>query len=191
MREGIRRLTSTLGLVGAAACARPIAQPPVPPRATSITESIDTVALAKISGEPRWTTAQRDSAMAVLAANRAKWAAYRPRTYEYWEHGWCFCFSVWSGPRVLVIRNERLVSATDTTRKTVDSAYVTEVRGKVAGIDALFAQLAAGIRDTTIAQVRVSYDAAHGYPVDITYDRSVMVSDDEFYVRVSRVRAIP
>jgi hypothetical protein len=65
------------------------------------------------------------------------------------------------------------------------------VRGKVAGIDALFAQLAVGIRDTTIAEVRVSYDTAHGYPVAITYDRSVMVADDEYYVSVSHLRAIP
>jgi hypothetical protein len=129
--------------------------------------------------------------MAVLAANRAKWAAYGPRTYEYRERGWCFCFSMWSGPRLLVIRDKRIVSATDTLRQKADSAYVKAARGKVAGIDLLFTQLAVGIRDTAIAEVRVTYDAAHGYPVAIIYDRSVMVSDDEFYVSVSHLRALP
>jgi hypothetical protein len=165
----------------------------MPAVATGVQASdVDTVVLITGSDVYRWNSAQRDSAMAVLVVNRAKWAAYRPRTYEYWEHGWCFCFSMLrSGPRRLAIRNERLVSATDTSRRTTDSAYMKAVRGKPAGIDALFAQLAAGIRDTAFAEVRVSYDAARGYPVEITYDRSVMVADDEFYVRVSHVRAIP
>ena len=59
------------------------------------------------------------------------------------------------------------------------------------GIDALFTQLAVGIRDTAFAEVRVSYGEAHGYPVDITYDRSLMVADDEFYIQVRHLRAIP
>ena len=145
----------------------------------------------EISNVFTWSSAQRDSAMAVLAANRAKWVAYRPRTYEYWEHGWCFCFARWSGPHLVVIRNARLVRATDTSRQTVDSAYMKAVGRKLAGIDALFEQLATGIRDTTIDEVRVSYDATHGYPVSITYDRWLTAADDEFYVKVSHLRAIP
>ena len=207
--EHFRRVASAAALLIGAACARPARQPSAPPVAapsvpavaapsvpavvTAVPMSdVDTVVLITGSDVYRWTSAQRDSAMAVLVANRAKWAAYRPRTYEYWEHGWCFCFSMLrSGPRLLVIRNERLVSATDTSRRTTDSAYMKAVRGKPAGIDVLFAQLAAGIRDTAFAEVRVSYDAARGYPVDITYDRAIMVTDDEFYVRVSHLRAIP
>jgi hypothetical protein len=189
--EYFRRFTSAFALAGAAACARPIAQPSVPVAAGTSVSVVDTVALDTISVGFRWTSAQRDSAIAVLEANRAKWVAYRPRTYEYWEHGWCFCFSMWSGPRLLVIRNQRLVSATDTSRQRTDSAYIKAVRGKVAGIDALFAQLAVGTRDTTFAEVRVSYDETHGYPVTITYDHSIMVADDEYYIRVSHVRALP
>jgi len=199
--ETIRRVASAAALLIGAACARRAAQPSappvavhsVPPIATEAPVSdVDTVVLFTGSDVYSWNSAQRDSAMAVLVANRAKWVAYRPRTYEYWEHAWCFCFSMLrSGPRILRIRNERLVSATDTSRRTTDSAYVTAVRGKPAGIDALFAQLAAGIRDTAFAEVRVSYDAEGGYPVEVTYDRWIMVADDEFYVKVSHVRAIP
>jgi hypothetical protein len=188
----MRRLAIALALVACAARERPVAQPSAPPIVTGVrTSVIDTMVLRSISGEYRWSTAQRDSAMAVLATNRAKWITFRPRTYEYREHGWCFCYSMWAGPRLLVIRDERLVTATDTSRRRVDSAYTKALRGKVAGIDALFAEMAEGIRDTTIAQVRVSYDAAHGYPVSVTYDRSIMGSDDEYHVDVSHVRAIP
>jgi hypothetical protein len=188
----LRRLTNSFALIGAASCARPVAKPPAQPAAKGVRESdIETLELNIVSDPYHWTRAQRDSAMAVLATNRAKWAAYRPRTYEYWERGWCFCFLRWPGPHLLVIRNQRLVSATDTSRQKVDSAYVKAVGSKVAGIDALFSQLAVGIRDTSIAEVRVSYDAAHGYPVDITYDRALMVADDEFYVQVKHLRAIP
>ena len=147
--------------------------------------------LRLLSREYRWSRAQRDSAMAVLTTNRAKWIAFRPRTYEYRERGWCFCYSMWEGPRLLVIQDARLVTATDTSRRMVDSAYTKAFRGKVAGIDALFAAVAEGLRDTTIAVVRASYDAVHGYPVSITYDRSVTVSDDEYHVDVSHVRVIP
>jgi hypothetical protein len=189
--EYIRRLANALALVVGAACARPIAQSSVPPVAAAVPESVvDSLALDRISIDYRWTGAQRDSAIDVLAANRAKWVAYRPDTYEYWEREWCFCFSMWSGPRLIVIRNERLVSATDTSGRRADTAYMKALRGKVAGIDALFARVAIGIRDTTIAEVRVSYDESHGYPVAITYDRSLFVADDEFYISVSHVRGI-
>jgi hypothetical protein len=197
--EQFRRVARVATLLVGAACARPAGQPPTPPVAPPLVRTVaprvadgDSVLMFDFSDVYRWNSAQRDSALAVLKANRAKWTAYRPRTYEYWEHGWCFCFSMLrSGPRVLAIRNERLVSATDTLRRTTDSAYLKANRGKPAGIDVLFARLAAGIRDTAFAEVRARYDAAHGYPVEITYDRSIMVSDDEFHVRVSHVRALP
>jgi hypothetical protein len=83
----MRRLTFALALI-ACARARPIAQPSAPPIAIGVrTLEIDTLELHSFSGAYRWTTAQRDSAMAVLATNRAKWIAFRPRMYEYRERG--------------------------------------------------------------------------------------------------------
>ena len=132
--------------------------------------------------------------MAVLVDNRAKWVAHRPKRYEYWQRDWCFCFSVLTsrfGTRLLVIHDQRLVSATDTIRQQIDTAYMKAVGRKAWGIDALFVAVAAGIRDTTLDQVRVTYDATDGYPVAIIFDRWVMATDDESEITVSHFRAIP
>lgn len=182
----------TAFLLASAACARPIASPTPGPAAAvvplSASDSIETFSLV---ASYRWNATQRDSAIAVMLQHRAKWERHRPLTYEYWEHSWCFCITMWSGPHVLVIHDKRLLSATDTTRRTTDSAYSKEWQGKEAGIDALFAQIGAGIRDTTFAEVRVKYDEVQGYPTDIAYDQSVMATDDEQYVTVSNLRALP
>src|SRR6185503_9301891 len=101
--EHIRRVAGAAALLAGAACAHQAGRPPAPPAAqpsmpavaTEVSvPDVETVVRTGGSDVYRWNNAQRDSAMAVLVANRAKWAAYRPRTYEYWEHGWCFCLSM-------------------------------------------------------------------------------------------------
>lgn len=192
MKDYTRQRASALLLASSIACAPQGASPaPRPVDAIVPTSAPDSVESFSLLASYRWNTAQRDSAMAVLMQNQVKWEQHRPLTYEYWEHSWCFCITMWSGPHLLVIHDKQLVSATDTSRRRTDSTYLKEWQGKDAGIDALFAQLASGIRDTTFAEVRVSYDEAQGYPVDITYDRSVMASDDELYVTVSHFTALP
>jgi hypothetical protein len=77
----MRRLAITLAVVACAARERPVAPPSASQVLTGVrTSVIDTMVLRSISGEYRWSTAQRDSAMAVLATNRAKWVTFRPRT---------------------------------------------------------------------------------------------------------------
>ncbi|WP_284349058.1 DUF6174 domain-containing protein [Roseisolibacter agri] len=139
----------------------------------------------------RWGPAQRDSALGVLARHRAVWAAARPRQYRYWEHRWCFCLSTWHGPHVVTVADGRVVSATDTTGRRSDSAYVRRAaRRPLGGVDALFDDIAAGIRDTTYAEVRVAFDPARGHPTSVTFDRHPLASDDERHVDVSRLEPL-
>jgi hypothetical protein len=180
---------SLLVLGAASACGRPAARA-APGGWDGIQVRVETLAVSP--ARYRWTAAQRDSALAVLERYRAAWAAARPRHYRYREHGWCFCATTWAGPRVVTVRDGRVVSATDTTGRIADSAYVrAAARGSTGGIDALFGRVAAGIRDTAYAEVRAEYDAARGHPTRVTFDREVLASDDEYHVDVSRVEALP
>jgi hypothetical protein len=138
----------------------------------------------------RWSARQRDSALAVLERRRALWASVRPRQYQYWENGWCFCFSSWPGPHRVTVRDARVVSATDTTGRMVDTAYGRTAPGVPGGIDALFDRIAKGIRDTAYAEVRVDYHSRGGYPTHVTFDRVVAMSDDEYYIDVSHFRRL-
>jgi hypothetical protein len=176
-----------LGAVGA--CGRPAARE-APGAWDGIRVRVEPLAVSP--ARYSWTAAQRDSAVATLEHHRRVWAATRPRHYRYREHAWCFCATTWAGPRVVTVHDGRVVSATDTTGRFTDSAYVhAAARRPAGGIDALFDRVAAGTRDTAYAEVRAEYDATRGHPSRVTFDRELLASDDEYHVDVSRVEALP
>jgi len=189
-RNMTRPLWFPLLVLGAAgACGRPAAREALGGWGGS---QVRVETLAVSPARYRWTAAQRDSALAVLERYRAAWAAARPRHYRYREHGWCFCATTWAGPRVVTVHDGRVVSATDTTGRFTDSAYVqAAARRPAGGIDALFDRIAAGTRDTAYAEVRAEYDAAGGHPTRVTFDREVLASDDEYHVDVSGFETLP
>jgi hypothetical protein len=173
-------------VLGASACRRPA---PAPAASARAPVQVETVTVPVAPRPDRWTAAQRDSALAVLARHRAAWAGVRPRHYRYWEHGWCFCGMAWIGPRVVSVVNGR---ASDTAGRRSDPAYVRAAAQRpTGGIDALFDRIAEGIRDTAFAEVRAEFDPARGHPTRVTFDRALLDSDDEFHIDVSRVEALP
>lgn len=155
----------------------------------SLAETISPIQAPQL--KPGWSVLQRDSALTVLQHFREVWSAIRPPRYRYWQEGSCFCFQVWPGPRVITIRDGRVLSATDTTGTRSDTALVREGATAPAGIDALFDRIATGIRDTTIDMVRVEYDRHQGFPTHVTFDRYVMASDDEYHLTISHLTAPP
>jgi hypothetical protein len=146
---------------------------------------------APISPPQGWTRAQRDSALAVLERHRARWAAARPRQYRYRER-WDCAWIAPCGLNVVTVAGGRVVSATDTTGRHANAAYLrAAARGPVAGVDAVFAAAAEALRAARHDEVRATYDAARGYPTRVTFDADVNGYDDERVVRVTHFEALP
>jgi hypothetical protein len=176
-------------VLGLVACARraevpPRAQPAVPARREP------EVKTAPITPYRGWTRAQRDSALAVVERQRAVWAAARPRRYRYWERWDC----AWIRPcglDVVTVADGRVVSATDTTGRHPNAAYLrAAARGPAAGIDAIFAEVAAVLRGARYEEVRVTFDPARGYPTRATFDEAAHAFDDERIVGVSHFEVL-
>lgn len=113
---------------------------------------------------------------AELDAAEARWAAAGIRSYTIVEQPRCFCLAT-----------VHTVTVTDGTVTSV----VSETEGGAAGptlgpwtVEELFAAIRASI-DEGAVEVRVTYDASTGVPLDVWVDRERMMADEEWGVGVT------
>jgi hypothetical protein len=116
--------------------------------------------IAEVEKQLGMTATQRASALAELDGQQARWHARHPWSYRYSESASCFGVCT-------------LSNGSRTRTVTVRS-------GRSSSIDTLFAQIATAMRDTAFQAVKVRYDSLYGYPREVTFDRDLLVNDDEF-----------
>jgi uncharacterized protein len=117
-----------------------------------------------------------DVARAELAAAEARWAAAGIRSYTIVEEPRCFCLAT-----------VHTVTVTDGTVATVVSETEGGADGPTLGpwtVEELFAAIRTSI-DEGAVEVRVTYDAATGVPLDVWVDRERMMADEEWGVAVT------
>ncbi len=117
-----------------------------------------------------------------LAEARARWEDAGANDYAFTIRRSCFCPPEYSGPFRTTVRSGAVTEATREGRR-VDAAQL-----QIPTIPELFQQ----IDDAYVngaATVRVSYDAAAGYPVDVWIDQDEAMADEEIGYTVSDVVA--
>ncbi|HLT47333.1 MAG TPA: DUF6174 domain-containing protein [Rubricoccaceae bacterium] len=121
---------------------------------------------------PDGPPAPGDTTRAALDAARARWEAAGLDDYRFVYQVTCFCPEEARGPFALTVRDGVVVEALFQGR-AMDPADP-----RFATVDALFETLAEAF-DRGAASVRVTYDAALGYPAEAYVDYETMVADEE------------
>lgn len=117
-----------------------------------------------------------------LEANRAKWQRAGLVSYTYTLQQLCFC--AYTQPVRLYVVNDVVVRA---LASSGDSAVSPQF---FPSVDRLFAFVDDAIARRA-AVLRVTYDPALGYPVEIVYDGAVNAADDEVTYHVTDLHASP
>lgn len=113
---------------------------------------------------------------AELDAAEARWAAAGIRSYTIVEQPRCFCLAT-----------VHTVTVTDGTVTSVVSETEGGATGPTLGpwtVEELFAAIRTSI-DEGAVEVRVTYDASTGVPLDVWVDRERMMADEEWGVGVT------
>lgn len=109
-----------------------------------------------------------------LARARALWASADLDDYDLRVERRCYCPSE-GVVRVLVRSGERVATVIETTD---DALPAQPAATEHPTVEELFALVAEAI-DAGAAEIRVTYHAVLGYPVELWIDRSVNVADEE------------
>ncbi len=117
-----------------------------------------------------------------LQANRAKWQRAALSSYTLVLQESCFC--AYTQPVRLYVVNDVIVRALPFSGDTAVSPTFFPT------VDRLFAFIDDAITRHA-AVLRVTYDPALGYPVEIVYDGAVNVADDEITYRLSDLHESP
>ena len=132
------------------------------------------------------STAPEPEPRAELAANRALWEAFRPRSYSYGVERICFCPEEWRGPVLVWVEGETVVrreyaSSSDDVPPEIAEAFPS--------VDGLFETLSEAL-DLGASSLNVAYDPATGVPKEVFIDYEAAVADEELGFLVTReVRA--
>jgi len=125
-----------------------------------------------------------ESRRAELDRNRERWRASGTASYTFVLARSCFCITEVTQPARIQVRNDSVVSVTAVADgRSLDPRYFMTVNG-------LFDVIDQGI-ERGAATLRVVYDPALGYPVEIDYDGATNVADDEITYRASAVTKTP
>ena len=140
------------------------------------------------SGAPLPATAHGNAdPRAALAAARATWAARQVAGYWMTLERGCFCPPEWRGPITVTQRAPGEVAMRYAASGEPVPAEVREHFHTVAG---LFDVVQRAL-DANAAEVRVTYDAAWGYPTTIWVDHDRNVADEEQGYTVTAFEALP
>jgi hypothetical protein len=120
------------------------------------------------SGDP----AEGETTREALAAARARWEAAGPDAYQFVFTNGCFCPEDVRGPFTLTVRDGAVAEVRYQGRPVpVDTE-------RHLSVEAVFDRLEAAF-DRDADAVRVTYDAALGYPVTAYVDYEAMAADEE------------
>ena len=121
---------------------------------------------------------------AALDRNRDLWEASGHAAYSFTLSRACFCIVEVTQPSRVVVRNDSVVSVTAVSDgRPLNTQYFPTVNALFEFIDEAIANNA--------HTIRVVYDPVLGYPVEIDYDGSLMIADDEISYRASAVTRTP
>jgi hypothetical protein len=122
--------------------------------------------------------------------NLEKWQDAGVSHYRYTLHIVCFCAFTEDMPLTIEVQDGEVVSMTKADGSPVapdDLNY--ELFSRYATIDRLFSDLKANL-DGAADEVKVTYDATYGYPVQTDIDMIKEAIDDELYLTVSNFEAL-
>ena len=116
-----------------------------------------------------------------LEAARQQWRAQNLHTYAFTLQRSCFCGNV--NPLYVAVLSDTVAGVFDLqTGAAVDPHLGYTVEG-------LFTFIQNAI-DNHAQLIRANYDSAKGFPIEIDYDGSAQVADDEIFYRISDVHPI-
>jgi hypothetical protein len=112
-----------------------------------------------------------------LMANRMKWAVHGPEDYTYRLQISCFCVPAWIQPVHISVRAGTMLTAVRAAA-TGDPLPPAEAALYQITIDSLFRWVESAIGGAA-DDVTVEYDAALGYPREVSIDYIASAIDDE------------
>jgi len=116
-----------------------------------------------------------------LEAARQQWRAQNLHTYAFTLQRSCFCGNV--DPLYVAVVNDTVVEVLDFRTGAVVDLHLGDT------IEGLFTFIQNAI-DNHAQLIRANYDSAKGFPIEIDYDGSAQVADDEIFYRISDVHPI-
>jgi hypothetical protein len=123
------------------------------------------------------TVDDREATQDELVAARQRWSASRITHYDAVMQRSCFCTEDFRAAARVEVRNGAVVAA-----QRLDGRPVVEPSPYVS-VERLFAEIQDAI-DAGASEVRVTYDAALGFPTTLYIDHSQMIADEETYYEV-------
>lgn len=117
---------------------------------------------------------------------RARWAAQNTLSYDYVLEVLCFCPFSEDGPVRVTVSNGAVVSR---IRVRDDAPVDSTAAGAFVSIDELFEIIGRAL-DSGAASISAVYDAALGYPLEISIDYIRNAVDDEVSWRASDLRLL-
>ncbi len=122
-------------------------------------------------------------------SNLQKWAKADLSHYRYELFIGCFCIFVENMPLVIEVKDGEVVSMAFKNGSEINPDF-TELFGRFATMDLIFAELEAGLGGEA-EKVEVKYDENYGFPTDIWFDYILQAADDELSLTVSGFEALP
>jgi hypothetical protein len=107
-----------------------------------------------------------------LDAARERWSAAEIDDYAFTVRRSCFCPPEYSGPYRTTVRDGRIAGV------TMDGRPVSAQQYEVPTVVSLFDRLAQAYASGA-AEVRASYDARTGHPVEVWIDQDRSMADEE------------
>jgi hypothetical protein len=121
--------------------------------------------------------------------NLEKWKQTNISHYRYTLSISCFCAFTQDMPLTIEVQNDEVVSISKqdgTQVETSDPAYETYTAYST--IDQVFIQLQSAL--TEADEVKVTYDATHGFPLTIAIDQIKNATDDELWLEISNFEVL-
>ena len=120
-----------------------------------------------------------------LSEARVRWSQRGPSSYVMTVVRSCECTPLMTGPVVITVQNDVVVSR---IYKNSGAAVTADYFELFPAVDGLFDAIDT-LHDEDPHDINVEYDHALGYPVSISVDMHKGYVDDEFTVRVSSFTA--
>jgi hypothetical protein len=129
------------------------------------------------AGPDHGTIDDRNATQDELVAARQRWSAARITHYEAVMQRSCFCTEDTRAAARVEVQQGAIVAAQRLDGRPVvePSPYLT--------VEQLFVEIQGAI-DAGASEIRVTYDAALGYPVSLYIDHDVQLADEETYYEV-------
>lgn len=121
-------------------------------------------------------TCKKDQVKTDLTINEAKWNQKRISAYEFTIGKICFCPVAYSGPFVVKVLDDKIVSVNG-------AVYQPEVTGILWTIDGLFDFIKTSL-DKNPAKKTIEYNAQYGYPELIFFDFDERIADEEIRITI-------